>query len=151
MEEANQVLWDFLPRFNQKFAVPAKEPGSAYRPVGEGFFPDEVFCFKEKRTVGADNVVSFENHRLQIVPTNGRASYAKCHVEVHQRLDGSLAVYYQGKHLTTRLAPPEPAFLRKCSKVAEPITVNRVSPVIASHKPAPDHPWHLWDYRTNRE
>ncbi len=26
-EEANRVLWDLLPRFNQRFAVPAREPG----------------------------------------------------------------------------------------------------------------------------
>ncbi len=151
IDEATRVLRDFLPRYNQKFAVPAKESGSAYRPVEEGFVPDEVFCFKERRTVGADNVVSFEGHRLQVVPTNGRASYAKCRVEVHQRLDGSLAVYYQGKRLTTRLAPPEPAILRKWSKVAELIPVNRGAPVLASHKPAPGHPWRSWVYRANKE
>jgi len=141
IDEANKVLWEFLPRFNKKFAVPAKEPGLAYRPVNQGFVPDEVFCFKEERVVGADNVVSFKNHRLQIVSTNGRASYAKCRVEVHQRLDGNLAVYYQGNRLTTKLAPPEPAFLRNWSKLAEPIRVKRVSPVLASHKPAADHLW----------
>jgi len=151
IEEANRVLWDFLPRYNQKFAVPAKEPGSAYRQLGAGFNPDEVFCFKDWRTVGADNVVSFERHRLQILPTNGRASYARCRVEVHKRLDASLAVYYQGRRLTTRPAPSEPAVLRNRSKVAEPVLVTRASPLVTSHKPAPDHPWRLWVYRANKE
>ena len=31
--EANQVLAEFLPRFNQRFGVPADQPESAYRPV----------------------------------------------------------------------------------------------------------------------
>ena len=151
IDEANRVLWDFFPRYNQKFAVPAKEPGSAYRPVGEEFVPDEIFCVKAQRSVGADNVVRFEGHRLQIVPTNGRASYAKCRVEVHQRLDGSLAVYYQGKPLTTRVAPPEPFMLRAPAKVAEPVAARVASPSVLRRRPAPDHPWRLWVYRTNRE
>ena len=140
IDEANKVLWEFLPRFNQKFAVPAKEPGSAYMPVSKSFDPDKVFCLKQNRVVGADNVVSLEKHRLQIMPTNGRASYAQCHVEVHQRPDESLAVYYQGKLLITKPAPLETSILRKCHKVAAPIPANRV-PALASHKPAPDHPW----------
>ena len=137
IEEANRVLWDFLPRYNRKFAVPAKEPGSAYRQVGEGFVADEMFCFKHQRTVGADNVVRFEGHRLQVIPSNGRASYARCRVEVHERLDGSLAVYYQGKHLTTRVAPPEPVVLRAQVKVVEPVLAKTVTHA----RPAPDHPW----------
>jgi hypothetical protein len=31
-EDANRVLADFLPRFNQQFAKEAVQPGSAYRP-----------------------------------------------------------------------------------------------------------------------
>lgn len=76
-EEANRVLWDLLPRFNQRFAVPAREPGLAYRQVPDGFKPDEIFCFKYQRSVGQDNVVRFGGHRLQIMPTNGRLSYAR--------------------------------------------------------------------------
>jgi hypothetical protein len=69
LEQASQVLWDFLPRYNQRFAVPAKEPGSVYHQPGQGFSPDEVFCFEYRRTVGRDNVVRFGEHRLQIMPT----------------------------------------------------------------------------------
>jgi transposase len=151
IDEANRVLWDFLPRYSQKFAVPAAEPGSAYRPVGEGFVADEIFCFKHQRTVGADNVVRFEGRRLQIVPTNGRASYARCRVEVDERLDGSLAVYYQGKRLTTISAPPEPAMLRAQVNAVEPVASRTAAPAVFHHRPAPNHPWRLWVYRTNRE
>ena len=106
------MLWHFLARFNERFAVAAREPGLAYRPVPDGFNPDEVFCFKYERTVGKDNVVRFGGHRLQIMPTNGRLSYVKAHVEVQERMDGSLAVYYKGQCLLTRLAPPEAPVLR---------------------------------------
>jgi transposase len=153
-EEANRVLWDLLPRFNQRFAVPARELGPAYRPVTDGFKPDEVFCFKYERTVGRDNVVRFGKHRLQIMPTNGRLSYAKANVEVHERMNGSLAVYYKGQCLLTKLAPLEAPVLRVRStarftpgasdsrEIAFCIPAKTTKTRLARpYKPAPDHPW----------
>ena len=156
MKEANRVLWDFLPRYSQKFAIPATEPGLAYRQPEDGFNPDEVFCFKYYRTVGPDNVVRFGEHRLQILPTNGRLSYARAKVELHERLDGSLAVYYQGHCLATKPAPLEAPVLRARSMVrvmanmpdsGEParlaIAARETLPAKPPHytKPGPDHPW----------
>jgi len=153
-EEANRVLWDFLPRFNQRFAVPAREPGLAYRQVPDGFEPDEIFCFKYQRSVGKDNVVRFGGHRLQIMPTNGRLSYARAVVEVHERMDGSLAVYYKGQCLVTRSAPPEAPVLRVrsaarfipgASDSGEPVLCRPAKTMKPKsgrpYKPAPDHPW----------
>ncbi len=154
IEEANLVLWDFLPRFNQRFAVPAREPDLAYRPVPDGFKPDEVFCFKYERSVGKDNVVRFGGQRLQIMPTNGRLSYAGARVEVHERMDGSLAVYYKGQCLLTRPAPPEAPVLRVRSStrfIPGASDFRELAPSVAAkttkpksgrpYKPAPDHPW----------
>lgn len=155
-EEANQVLWDFLPRFNRRFAVLPKEPGLAYRQPPEGLNPDEVLCFKYQRTVGADNVVRFGEHRIQIMPTNGRLSYARAKVEVHERMDGSIGVYYQGQCLAIKPAPPEAPLLRarnmervipKATNDKEPFMPDKMTKMSlelkSSHryKPAPDHPW----------
>ena len=155
-EEANKVLWDFLPRYNPRFAVPAAEPGSAYRKPPEDFNPDEVFCFKYQRTIGRDNVVRFGEHRLQIMPTNGRLSYVKARVEVHERMDGSLAVYYKGQCLATKPAPAEAPVLRARSmeRVApgtidyrEPSTISAIARKTSEPqtphytKPGPNHPW----------
>jgi hypothetical protein len=97
LEEANRVLQNFLPRFNRRFGVPAFQGGSAYRPIGKRQNLEEIFSFKYLRRVGLDNVVALGPHRLQILPSNGRSSYYRARVEVQERLDGSLAVYYQGK------------------------------------------------------
>ena len=155
-EEASQVLWGFLPRFNQRFVIPATEPGSAFRQPGAEFIPEEVFCFKYCRTVGSDNVVRLGEHRLQIMPTNGRRSYARARVEVQERLDGSLAVYYQGDCLATKPAPAEAPVLRvrntarATPKMANPedLTVSAVAAKKPSQpkpylqaKPGPNHPW----------
>lgn len=112
LQQANQVLGDYLPRFNAQFAVPAAQEGSAYRPWAEQRQSEEVFCFKYLRTVGLDNVVSFAGQRLQIEPDPQRRSYARAQVEVHERLDGSLAVYYEQRCLLTHPAPAGAADLR---------------------------------------
>lgn len=112
LEEANRVLGDFLPRYNARFAVPAAQEGSAYRPLPQGLELEGVLCFKYRRTVGPDNVVRWGGHRLQLLPGLDRLSYAYARVEVQERLDGSLAVYYQGRCVATREAPAEAPVLR---------------------------------------
>jgi transposase len=143
-EEANRVLQDFLVRYNSKFTVPAKLPGSVYRKA-EGPDPGSVFCFKYGRVAGADNVVRWAGQRIQILSSGERASYARCKVEVHEQLDGSLSVYYQGRCLNTREAPAEAGKLRQ-SVIGVPQSImqetfNLIRP------PAKDHPWRAWVYR----
>jgi len=137
MEEANRVLAWFLPEYNRKFAVLAREPELAYRRPEDGFNAEEHFCLKYQRVAGADNVVRFNAQRFQILPGLDRLSYARCPVEIQLRLDGSLAVYYQEKALDTQIAPPEATLLRKSKSIlAAAGTKNRTYT-----KPPPDHPW----------
>ena len=99
------MLWDFLPRFNARFGVPAAQPGSAYRPLPLGLQLQGVLCFKYQRTVARDNTVRFAGHTLQLLPGPDRLSYAQARVEVQERPDGSLAVCYQGRVVASREAP----------------------------------------------
>ncbi len=141
--------------YNLRFAVPAAQPGTAYCKPDEGFVRDKVFCFKYSRTVGKDNVVRFYDQRFQILPSNGRFGYAHARVEVHQRMDGSLAIYYQGKCLLTSQAPTEAPLLRTMhnnyqdddkQNIHEPkpqkksLDPDHIKPKLR-YKPAPNHPW----------
>ena len=90
------------------------------------------------------------------MPTNGRLSYVRARVEVQERMDGSLAVYYQGHCLATKQAPPEAPVLRarKADRAITSVT-NSIKPAVpvnaASNnlqsrsrqytKPGPNHPW----------
>jgi transposase len=110
--EANQLLWRYLPRFNQRFAVAAADPALAYRDLAPGCEAAQVFCFKYVRTVAADNTVRLGEHRLQLLPGRMRMSWAKCSVEMQERLDGSVVVYYQDEWVATKAAPAEAPVLR---------------------------------------
>lgn len=150
IEDANLVLAQFLPDYNRKFAVAAKDSELAYRKVAKGFIAEEFFCFKHERTVGVDNVVRFYNHRLQVLPSKSRLSYARCKVEVQVRLDGNLAVYYQGQCLETLVASLEASALRSSQLVPAKTTSFHATPASKrlSVKPSPDHPWR-GKFRTN--
>jgi len=137
MEEAQEVLRRFLPRYNRRFVVPAAERESAYLPVDPDLDMATVFCLKHMRTVGKDNVVRFKSRRLQILPSHGRTSYARARVEIHERMKGTLAVYHNGMRLSTTTAPLEATVLR----AAVDHHPDAPAPTTPHPKPAPNHPW----------
>jgi hypothetical protein len=112
LDEANSLLEAFLPRFNQRFGVPAAQSGSAYREVPKGLDIEGVLCVKEIRRVAKDNTVRYRGRTLQLYPGAEQPSYARTHVEVQERLDGRLLVRYRGQILTPEDAPPLAAELR---------------------------------------
>lgn len=105
---ANAFLPEFFARYNARFAQPPAQPAPAYRPWPAGLDPQTVFCFKYHRRVANDNTVTVGARHLQILPGPHHRSYAQVRVEVHERLDGTLAVWYHGQPLATHLlTPPE--------------------------------------------
>lgn len=110
--EANLVLWDFLPRFNQRFGVPAAQPGQAYRPISLGMDIEGILCIKERRRVARDNTVQYRQRNLQLFPDADKLSYAGAYVEIQERLDRQILACYKGKILTPQDAPPLAVTLR---------------------------------------
>jgi transposase len=158
LAEANQVLQDFLPKYNQRFQVAPAESGTAFRPWPKEYRPEDFFCFKHKRIVTNDNTLPFDGHRLQIPPGPGGRSYAKAKVEVRQQLDGRLEVCYQGQSLVTfQPADDQPVRIGKFSPAAgqeapkkQPPAKSK-SPVRPPYKPPADHPWRKPLFGTAKE
>jgi hypothetical protein len=97
--EANAVLEKYRADFNRRFSKPARESAAAWRPIQKGFDVSESCSFRYTATVGNDNVVSLGGLKLQIPrPSSGR-SYAQARVQVHQLLNGTWRVKYQGQRI----------------------------------------------------
>jgi len=131
LAEANVVLAAFLPRFNARFGVKPAQVGTAYRPWAQEGCPEHVFCLKERRVVALDNTVRWRGHVWQLLPSQARKSYAKAKVDVCERLDGSIAVMYQGIAIPMTQAPPR----------ATPPPATSSPRASTAHPPPPDHPW----------
>jgi len=107
---ANAYLPHFLARFNPRFAQPPADSTSAFRPWPTGLDPQAIFCFKYLRTVDNANTISWNGDTIQLLPGPGGRSYAKATVEVHERLDGSIAIVYHGRRIVSqRHTAPAPA------------------------------------------
>ena len=105
IQEANDVLQQFLPRFNAQFAVAAEQPEKAYRPVSAELSLTETICLKHPRKVGRDNTVKYHWRVLQLLPGMDRPSYAGLQVEVLERADGQLMIGYHGETVDFQESP----------------------------------------------
>ena len=160
LEEANEVLRRAVGEHNQRFHRQPGDPQSLYRKPEKGLDLDTFFCFKYKRSVARDNTVPFFGRIIQIGPGPGGTSYAGRWVDVHERFDGSLHVFYEGSRLAKTSPPPVPPaairvrhvngrFTEECPWTAPREPKPAKQPPAAApdptqtkpNKPAPDHPW----------
>ena len=154
LEQANTFLANYLARYRDRFGASPASAESAYVPLSPGTDLERIFCCKYTRKVASDNTLRFAGQRLQLLPGRDRLSYARLVVEIHQRLDGSLAVLYQGRLLLHVPAPPDAPPLRAHTRghllpTTQPPMPLPPSPSIPaaaptpvpSSKPSPVHPW----------
>ena len=116
IDDANRVLEGFLPRFNGRFKVPARESEVAYRAVNEEMCLERILCFKYRRRVARDNTVRYRWRTLQLLPGTDRPTYAGAAVNVLEGLDGRLAVQHEERIVPSQEAPPRPSVLRGFAK-----------------------------------
>ena len=112
---ADEILNDFRPRFNERFAVQAEQDSLAHPCLEQSVSLDRVLCFKHRRKESRDNTIKYKQMTLQLVPVETRPSYAGVQVEIQEDLDGRLLVQHQGETIPTQEAPPRPSQLRKAA------------------------------------
>lgn len=93
-EEANRVLNVYLPKFNQKFKVAAKEGGDLHRALDERIDLDEILSIQSEHVLRNDRTVLHQKRWYQVL-TRTRAQ----RVVVCEYLNGRLAI----KHGSNRL------------------------------------------------
>ena len=95
MDRANRFLEEtYIGRFNDEFAVPARNREKAWRRLIPGTDLRRLISFYYQAVVGNDNTVRLGGQTIDIPPGPKRRSYAKACVEVRQLLDGSWRVYH---------------------------------------------------------
>ena len=128
IEEANGFLEDYLPWYNRRYGVCAKEKGDLHRPVGRGMKLEEIFCIKTERTLRNDFTVA-HNKKLYQIEDKVRGTQ----VIVQERLDGSLVIVYKDQRLRFREITARPLKEQK----EQPVVIRIRKPPV----PSLDHPW----------
>jgi len=147
--DAQRVLARFLPRYNARFARRPVDPAPAWRPAPPAQILETICCLKEQRTVANDNTIQVGDRLLHLLPGPGGRSYARARVDVHLRLDGTVAVYYHGQRLTVHVDPVTPtripSYMARNGKTRPPAALRGPAP------PAANHPWRQYPQTARRK
>jgi hypothetical protein len=111
-EATSFVNGPFKADFNTRFAKPARESQTAWRPLPRGVDVDRICSFSYQATVGNDNAVRLGGIILDIPPGPRHRGYAKARVEVRHLLDGRWRVYSKNELLLETTPPVVQAPLR---------------------------------------
>lgn len=145
--DAEEVLSRYLARHNRRFTIAPADPAPGWLPWPATLRADEVFCFKYRRVVAHDNTVSFGTHVIDIPANRHRISYARARVEVHQRFDGSLHVYFGGSCIARSALPGVPGDARPGAdsrRAYQELPPAVPTPTLTAPSWRPPHPWRTW-------
>lgn len=164
LDEANVVLRSYLPRFNDRFGVPAAIEAPAWRAWPSPFPIEAELCFHYRRTVARDATIAWDGSALAVPKRRDRRSWSGRRVTVEEHLDGSLWVRDGSERHRLREAPAVAPLLR-ARKMHRPDPLGAPSerrstdeprpPGAAPakhrlHRPAPDHPWRRYAARSTK-
>ena len=101
--EANKFLKeDFLPRYNEKFGIPARIIEPAYQILKRNNL-ENIFCKKTHRKIGSGQQFSYNNN-LYII--DEETSYAYRRVWVNEHIDGSTSYDIMGREVKVKKYTP---------------------------------------------
>jgi hypothetical protein len=144
--EANHFLeMHFLPYWEQRFTVAARNPRNAHRRLGHEQRLEEILSVRAGRKVMQDHTVSWDGNRWGVPREEVCAGLRGAAVEIERRLDGSHWLRYRGRYLHLR-ACPEPVRISASPSGLRPpgLAEQKARPKTESkpkyHVPA-EHPW----------
>lgn len=94
IEEANKFLASYLPLYNKKFAVKAKEKEDIHRDIPKGLNLDSILCIKTERILRNDFTAAHSGKLYQI---QDRIKATKVFIE--ERINGTMAITHNGTRL----------------------------------------------------
>jgi len=146
LQAANHFLQTrFLPEWEQRFTVTARNPRNAHRRLGAEHRLEEILSVRAARRVAQDHTVRWDGNRWGVLREEVCAGLRGAAVEIERRLDGSHWLRYRGRYLRLRPCPEpsrppaSPSGLRPAGLAARTEKPeNKIRPKY--HVPA-EHPW----------
>lgn len=141
VDEANAVLKEFIPRYNERFAVPPVEAEPAFRPVLPHLRLEHIFCCKEQRILNPGYTIHYGGQNYRLVSERGAPAIPLRSIVDVLEHPGSIYVAYKGQIYPTQTQPlPEAELFRK-NKAAQVSSskLQTTSGPKSSYKPGPNH------------
>lgn len=135
MEDANAFAKEYIEIHNKKFSKEPRGQIDTHRPLDSSHDLRFILARREERTLSNDLSISFYNTRIKILEPNMLNRLKGKKVNVIERKDRPVEVYYQGRLLKSKSAG-EVIDERKILDYKEKIFWQ---PKVI--KPKNDHPW----------
>jgi hypothetical protein len=145
LEQDNRYLEQkFLPWWNQHLVVLPANPTDAHRPLGAGHDLAATLSHVETRQITNDYTIQFQGAKYQMVSSAIRPRMRGAAVRVEKRLDGSLALAFQGQYVDFQVCSPamRPAAPAPTPRPRKPSRNSRPSPWGRAYDQMKDIP--LW-------
>ena len=127
IEEGNTFLQYYLPIYNRRFSVKAKEKENLHRKVAKGLDLDKVLCIKTERTLRNDFTIAHKGSLYQVTESTDAKK-----VIVQERINGSIHIIYKEEKLKFREITERP--------VKEPQRKKKAG-FKKQYIPPANHPW----------
>src|SRR5438874_2039646 len=146
IQGANHFLeMRFLPEWEQRFTVAARNPRNAHRRLGQEHRLEEILSVRAARKVAQDHTVSWEGNRWGVSREEVCAGLRGAQVEIERRLDGSHWLRFRNRYLRLRhCAEPAPRAVSPSGLRPPVLTAKQQSRVYKSAPP--NHPWRTFQY-----
>ena len=140
-EEANAFLPTFIEEYNRRFAVVAKSPHNAHKPLLQEHNLDLIFTLQSFRYLSKSLTFQYKKILYQIVSEKEAYTLRKAKVAIRERSDGSIEVLYRGRALDF-------AIYNRQEKQGEVVSSKELNSFLdtlelkpKTRKPAYNHPW----------
>jgi transposase len=102
IDDANEFLKEYIPKFNSMFSVNPTESESAYSQLGEGIDLNNILCVKLKRMADKGGVFSYSGKHFKITPQGNQPVFStKKQVNVFLSSITGICAEYNGIVYTT--------------------------------------------------
>jgi len=136
-DEANEFLKEYIPKFNEKFAVVPNKKADLHKRVGERMKErlPQIFSVQNTRKINNDYTIMFKTKYYQLDSTQDIVVYKKDTVTMEEHLSGEVKIRMKGTYLKYSILPERPK--KQC--VVDLVAITQKIPV--SWKPPQNHPW----------
>jgi transposase len=138
MAEGNAYLPEFIPDFNQRFAVEPRSSVNAHRPLTAKDDLARILTWQEKRTLSKNLTLQFQKIVYQIQTDRPTYALRQAQVTLCVNAQEEITILYNGKALPYSI-------YKQQAKQAEIVSTKQLDLALKAKclppKPAPDHPW----------
>lgn len=135
IEKANEFLKEYIPKFNEQFAVAPRSRNNLHKALSQELKErlPQIFSIQSPRIVNNDYTIMFKNRFFQLAEVQPATVYKKDIAIIEEHLGGEIKISFKGHYLNYLELPERP----KKQKILLPALTRTKS----SWKPPANHPW----------